>query len=299
MKYKTFSFRNAKTIFENDIKYIDLWNDVVDVLDSISDEDIINKFENSHRDSQKSISDAINKLIDERLTEKGWNRQSPIFKDSKYRPIANQHTWTLDFSKEEIAIEVAFNHGSAVAWNLIKPVLSGELNHVEKDVQTSAGIIISATDKLKSRGNFDNAIGSYEKYLEYLDPLRNMLTVPMMVVGLEPPESFYVDSQTKQITDISEYTVSKNMVLTEIKQKLTQCHASYTTSSKIFLNGKSIPISIKIREQKIAIINKSNAEKYEEDLENAGWNVLVYDSFNSVEHLNEIINKMNAFINSK
>ena len=101
-------------------------------------------------------------------------------------------TWRLDFSKDNIAIEVAFNHGGNVSWNLLKPVLSSELNHVEKAIQTKAGILITATDAMKKAGGFDGAVGSYEKYIEYLKPLNNILTTPLVIIGLEPPESFIV-----------------------------------------------------------------------------------------------------------
>lgn len=185
MKYKLYSFRNADIILNNDNRYVHLWNDIRAVLDGIMDEDIIYKFNLSTRKEKKSISDDINELIDERMCARGWKRQSPIFNDSLYRPKGKGHRWTLDFSKEEISLEVAFNHGEAAAWNLIKPVLASELNHVEKAIQTSLGVLISATDEMKKRGNFDNSVGSYEKYLQYLNLFRNILTVPIMIIGLE------------------------------------------------------------------------------------------------------------------
>lgn len=189
MKYKKHSFRHAEEIFLVGDEFTYLWNEVKDVLDGITDEDIINEFNNETRQA-KSISEAINKLIDKRLCEKGWNPQSYIFADPEYSD--NKGTWRLDFAKDNIAIEVAFNHGGNVSWNLIKPVLSSELNHVEKAIQTQAGIIIAATDEMKKAGGFDGAVGSYEKYVEYLKPLNNFLTTPMMIIGLEPPETFKI-----------------------------------------------------------------------------------------------------------
>ena len=189
MKFRTYPHRHAYEIFIEDENINRLWNEIVEVLKSISEEDIINEF-NSERRKAKSISEAINKLIAKGLSAKGWNEQSPIFADPNYSD--NKGTWRLDFAKDDIAIEVAFNHGGNVSWNLIKPVLSSELNHVEKAIQTQVGVLITATDDMKRVGGFDGAVGSYEKYVEYLKPLNNILTTPLMIVGLEAPETFEI-----------------------------------------------------------------------------------------------------------
>ncbi len=190
MEYKKFSFRHAEEIFLVNKEFTSLWEEVLDVLDSISDSDLINEF-NSETRKAKSISEAINKLIARRLKEKGWKSESSIFADPDYAD--NKGTWRLDFAKDSIAIEVAFNHGGNVSWNLIKPVLSSELNHVQKAIQTQAGVVITATDAMKKAGGFDGAIGTYEKYVEYLRPLNNLLTTPMMIIGLEPPKTFIIE----------------------------------------------------------------------------------------------------------
>ena len=190
MEYIKHSFRHAEDIFKNDKDFTYLWDEIIEVLDNISDDDLIAEF-NSETRKAKSISEAINKLIAKRLREKGWNEQSRIFADPDYSD--NKGTWRLDFAKDNIAIEVAFNHGGNVSWNLIKPVLSSELNHVKKAIQTQAGVVITATDSMKKAGGFDNAVGTYEKYVEYLKPLNNLLTTPMMIIGLEPPKKFTIE----------------------------------------------------------------------------------------------------------
>ena len=93
-------------------------------------------------------------------------------------------------AKENISIEVAFNHSTVIAWNLLKPVLASELNHVQKAIQTKIGIIICATQSLKSTGNFDGAIGTFENFLLHLRPMMNQLSVPLLIIGLEAPETF-------------------------------------------------------------------------------------------------------------
>lgn len=192
MNFIPYSFRYGLEIFTTQPDFNTLWNEVVNALHSISDDDIITYFENQPRRA-KSISEAINYLIDERLCLAGWTRQSNIFTDPTYRTGRGNSNWRLDFAKDDISIEVAFNHGEAVAWNLIKPVLAGELNHVEKAIQTRAGIIICATDEMKSAGGFDGATGSYEKFLQYLPPLNNILTIPMVIIGLTAPTTFRIE----------------------------------------------------------------------------------------------------------
>lgn len=136
----------------------------------------------------KSLSPAINQLLKLRFIKNGWAPESGIFQNSLYQG----DTWRLDFAKKDISIEVAFNHSSVIAWNLIKPILAGELNHVKKAIQTKIGVLITVTENMKKQGGFDGAIGTYEKYLDYLPPLQNMLTIPVLIIGLEAPKTFKV-----------------------------------------------------------------------------------------------------------
>jgi hypothetical protein len=190
-------------LLEDVPEYRPLWEGVLDAIESVSEERLAQHFRANHEGSAKSISKSLNKLLEADLVAAGWTRQSRIFADSEY----GDRTWKLDFARQiaapnfvgkerreitGISIEVAFNHGGNIAWNLVKPVVASELNHVEKAVQTSIGIVIAATDALKTNGGLDNAVGSYEKYVSHLKPLRTMLTVPLVIVGLEPCESFHI-----------------------------------------------------------------------------------------------------------
>lgn len=97
-----------------------------------------------------------------------------------------------EISKSGVAIEVAFNHAEAIAWNLLKPVLSSELNHVKKEIQTGIGVLICATEELKTAGAFDSVVGTFEQFLMYSRPLSNILSVPILIVGIGAPESFRI-----------------------------------------------------------------------------------------------------------
>lgn len=191
MNYRLHSFRHGEVILSNEPTYSLLWIELLDAITSISDEEIIYSHENSRRKA-KSISESINNILKEKLVKLGWNEESYIFQDDEY----SGNRWRLDFAKDSISVEVAFNHGEAIAWNLIKPVLAGELNHVKKEINTEIGVIICATKDLKDKGGFDGAVGEYEKFLTYLNPLRDILTVPMVIIGLEAPQSFEIKVKT-------------------------------------------------------------------------------------------------------
>lgn len=193
MEYKLHSFRHGKIILENEPIFRIIWKELLQAIESIKDEDIIKYFEN-HQRKAKSISESINNLLKDRLVKIGWNKESYIFQDDEY----SGNRWRLDFAKESISVEVAFNHGEAIAWNLIKPVLAGELNHVQKEITTEIGVIICATKELKDNGGFDGAVGEYEKFLTYLNPLRDILTVPIVIIGLEAPKTFKIEVHTKE-----------------------------------------------------------------------------------------------------
>ena len=165
--------------------------EIFDVIGSISDEDII-QFHEENKGTGKSISKTLNSLLKAGVEDSGWEAESPIFQDPEYTD-ATEKRWRLDFAKIPVSMEVAFNHGEAMAWNLLKPVLASELNHVEKAIQTEIGVLILATQAMKNAGGFDSAVGTYEKALRYLKPLQSQISVPLVLIGLNAPATFRVD----------------------------------------------------------------------------------------------------------
>jgi len=210
MKYKLHSHRHALSVI-TEPQFQDDWKGFCNVLNNITDEMLIAEFEKFNEEKNAtsvegkskrkamSISRAINALIDQGLTQAGWTRQSPIFGDSNFR----DKRWTLDFAKTSpldksrgsFSVEVAFNNAGSMAWNLIKPVLASELNHVAKAIQTEVGIVVFATEDLKDKGCFDATVGTFELAQDYLASMRGIVVTPMILVGLEAPESFTVEEE--------------------------------------------------------------------------------------------------------
>lgn len=198
MEFVLHSHRHGLVIADEP-KFKATFDELLHVIKDISDNDLKKEFA---KKQTMSLSVAINSLLDERLVAKGWDRQAAIFADPTYDRPRETH-WRLDFAKGgAVSVEVAFNHGEAIAWNLLKPVLASELNHVKKFMQTEIGVVIAATDELKETGAFDSAVGSYEKIVAYLKPLHNVLTTPMVIIGLKAPMTFKV----KKVKDGNKHT---------------------------------------------------------------------------------------------
>lgn len=191
MKYVIHSYRHGDAILRGE-GYAPSYKKLLTMLEGITDEELCER-QASYTPAPMSLSRALNDILKERLADLGWDPESPIFQESEYQG----ERWRLDFAKPPISLEVAFNHGEAIAWNLLKPVLASELNHVKKAIQTEVGIVICATAELKSACAFDGAVGEFEKFLRYLKPMSTVLTVPMVIVGLGAPTTFRM-SRVKQ-----------------------------------------------------------------------------------------------------
>ena len=201
MEYKLEQHRHGLTV-ANDHNFKKDFEEFLDVITSITDQDIIDEFNkktntrsNSNRVLTKSISDAINKLIDERLTQKAWSRQSRIFGDRRFKDMR----WTLDFAKQTngigtFCVEVVFNNAGSLGWNLLKPVLACEQNHVEKAIETKIGIIVLATKEMKVAGGFDNTVATFDDAPLYLSAMSNIISAtPIVIIGLCAPKSFKIE----------------------------------------------------------------------------------------------------------
>jgi|LauGreDrversion2_6_1035139.scaffolds.fasta_scaffold04999_2 hypothetical protein len=200
MDYEFHFHKYADKVIENNPSYEEDFNELVSSIESIKDHDLIERFYyiKEVRKEIKSLSEPINRLLKERLELMEWLSEPPIFKDDSLNSsLAGRKstTWRLDFAKNKFSVEVAFNHQEATSHNLIKPTLASELNHVQKAIQTDIGVIITATQSMKQLGGFDNAIGTFETFVSYLRPYSNLITCPLVIIGLKPPTTFYLDKR--------------------------------------------------------------------------------------------------------
>lgn len=188
MDFITHSHRNAEAVFKTP-EFEQDWKEFQAILSYILDENLAMHFQANYQGKLKSLAATINNLIRERLVQSDWKKEVAIFHDEE---LEKEKTWRLDFAKNNLCVEVAFNHGEATAWNLFKPVLSSELNHVKKAVQTKGGIVVFVTEEMKAAGGFDSAVMTFERVKSHLRAFHNLIPVPLMIVGLKAPTSFRI-----------------------------------------------------------------------------------------------------------
>lgn len=200
MKYNIYYHNHADAVIETNQKFFSSFQEIITSIETMSDEDIVAEHSRvkQKRKGVKSLSEAINNILRAKFLAKSWRQEAAIFRDAPYSD-SNNKKWRLDFAKDPISIEVAFNHGEAIAHNLLKPVLASQLNHVKKAIQTELAVIITASEQLKDKGNFDNAVGTYDKYIEYLKPYAIYMAVPVAIIGLSAPDTFFIDKESREI----------------------------------------------------------------------------------------------------
>ena len=86
---------------------------------------------------------------------------------------------------------------------MLKAVLSTEGNDMlEKEYITQIGVIVTATKELKKLGNFDTATGTFDDFVELLKPYSFFIRCPIIIIGIEGLETFYIDSKTKMPVEL-------------------------------------------------------------------------------------------------
>lgn len=198
MKFKTHPYKHADIVLA-DPRHKKDFDEIIEVISNITDEELKSvHMSRKNAGVKSSLAPTINALLKKKLIAKGWNAESSIFQGEEY---GTDKTWRLDFARGSVSIEVAFNHGEAIAWNLLKPVLASEVNNVQKAIKTEVGVLITTTKALKVAGAFDNAVGEYEKVLRYLVPLSTLMSVPLLIIGLEAPDTFKLKAKYPNTPD--------------------------------------------------------------------------------------------------
>lgn len=179
MEYATHDFRHAREILENR----DSWVELVQTARSIRRDDILlthRSFATEGKRSPAGGQTAINRLFREALTPLGWEAEPRLFSDEEQ----DLRKWKMDFIKARIGVEVSFNHAEAVPWTFTRLNIAGESDKVLSEHRIDVGVAFFATESLKRWARMDSAVGTFELATAWLEMMRPIMPIPILVVGL-------------------------------------------------------------------------------------------------------------------
>ena len=179
MEFSTHDFRHAREILENR----DSWSELALAARSITRDDILQvhgAFEAEGKRSPAGGQTAINRLFRERLAPSGWIEEPRLF------PADEEalRKWKMDFIKARIGVEVSFNHAEAVPWTFTRLNIAGESDKVLSEHRIDVGVAFFATETLKRWARMDSAVGTFELAKAWLEMMRPIMPIPILIVGL-------------------------------------------------------------------------------------------------------------------
>ncbi|RHJ95421.1 restriction endonuclease [Bacteroides sp. AM07-16] len=178
MKYKKYAHRYADIILNSEYT---IKNEVDDILDRLTFENIELRFNEINQEKvnigkkvQKGKQSAINYLLKEFFIEKGWEAEKKVFNDS-------DNDLVIDFWKNKIGIDVAFNHRSFIGGDLLRLQAGAEIKNM-----INFGIYVCGTKNfLRNVSNDHSSMVCFERVKWYLENFYSVLTVPILLVGFE------------------------------------------------------------------------------------------------------------------
>lgn len=123
---------------------------------------------------------ALNSVVKETLEPgMGWQGQVRLFSGSE--ALAG---WTMDFLKNRVGVEVAFNHASYFPWIFTRLNIAGESDDVDEASRIDVGVTICSRQDLKTWGRMDPAVGVFEQVSRWLQKMRPIMPTPLVLIGL-------------------------------------------------------------------------------------------------------------------
>lgn len=129
---------------------------------------------NTGKKVQKGKQATINLLLKEAFIEKGWEAEKKVFNDP-------DNDLVIDFWKNNIGVDIAFNHRSFIGGDLLRLQAGAEVKNM-----INVRIYVCGTKKFLKHVSSDyNSMVSFERVKWYLENFYSVLTVPILLIGFE------------------------------------------------------------------------------------------------------------------
>lgn len=122
-------------------------------------------------------------LLFERLltSANGWIKQAPVYKPGLELPDRK-----IDFWKDFIGIEIAFNNDSYLERIVLRLNAGNTSDPQILEHEVAVGVVVVASQSLKSWGSMDPSVTTFEGASRTVRLMQPSFSVPLMLVGLFP-----------------------------------------------------------------------------------------------------------------
>jgi len=183
MKFNHHDFRHASEILSHRAEWLELKDKIASI--EMSDVLAAQEYEASRRKKAPAgAQTAVNRVFDDALTSVDWTPQPRLFAESQEGEDLRR--WKMDFIKSKIGVEVSFNHAEAIAWTFVRLNLAGESTLIKTESIVDVGVAIFATKEFKRWGRMDSAVGTFEQAKSWLEMMKPVLPIPILLLGLDP-----------------------------------------------------------------------------------------------------------------
>jgi hypothetical protein len=174
-------------------KYNEGINDFRNCVENISSERIISWHKANGRESDKSLSKAINSILLQNLQESGWEL------NWSFCPSIKSNHATFVAAKEfesrkpiRFAMDVGSRHSNEALGYLVKGQLAKRREGKFKIHQVDAHIVLTFTQQCLEWGKWDTSVYSFEKLAQNLPLIESSITTPVWLIGVGAPRDLVV-----------------------------------------------------------------------------------------------------------
>ena len=161
-------------------------------IEGASAERLIAWYQAYGRETDKSVSKAVNAVIMANLEERGWER------DWSFCPSVSSNHSTFEAAKEfpigagvRFALDVGSRHSNEALGYLVKGQLGAKSRGTEL-LSVDAHVLLTYTDECLKWGGWHSSVYPHHKLLENLPLVRHMVDVPVWVFAIDAPKNLKI-----------------------------------------------------------------------------------------------------------
>jgi hypothetical protein len=151
------------------------------VISGITAGDIVGQQQGPLQGKPVGAQTALNQLFKERLGKLLWANEVPLFSNPQLYPGRN-----IDFMKNHLGVEIAFNHESYAERILFRLNVASESEAIIPEHVVHGGVIVVASDAVKQWGSMDSSVGTFDGWRRSVELVKNSFSVPLILLGLLP-----------------------------------------------------------------------------------------------------------------